>query len=265
MDSYRPDSDTVRVSCLADVDTCDLYVLILGHRYGFQPLQDNPEDLSITHLEYGRAGQAGIPRIVLLRTSIPDVTLSDMEDPDRWARVRAFREEVVREVRAAEFSDLQGLIQGLSTGVLAELAEQSAAAMGVARALRLASPPALLAGREDLLADLDDRLAGGGGWAADGGAVRAGGCGEDLAGAGVRSAAPGGGGIAWQFPAEDPAVLAAGFTELADPAGGPGAGTRWRRCTRSWPSRRGGCWCSTMRPTRTRWRGFCRRWGTGGC
>ena len=30
--SYRPDSDTVQDSCLADVDTCDIYVLILGYR-----------------------------------------------------------------------------------------------------------------------------------------------------------------------------------------------------------------------------------------
>ena len=37
VDSYLPDSDTVRESCLDDVGTCDLYVLILGHRYGFQP------------------------------------------------------------------------------------------------------------------------------------------------------------------------------------------------------------------------------------
>ena len=37
VDSYLPDSDTVRDSCLDDVATCDLYVLILGHRYGFQP------------------------------------------------------------------------------------------------------------------------------------------------------------------------------------------------------------------------------------
>src|SRR5579862_1673404 len=47
--SYRPDSDTVRDSCLADVDTCDLYVLILGHRYGAQPAESNPQGLSITH------------------------------------------------------------------------------------------------------------------------------------------------------------------------------------------------------------------------
>ena len=34
--SYLPDGDTVRDSCLNDVDSCDLYVLILGHRYGFR-------------------------------------------------------------------------------------------------------------------------------------------------------------------------------------------------------------------------------------
>ena len=62
VDSYLPDSDTVRGSCLEDVAGCGLYVLILGHRYGFQPPQDNPEDLSITHLEFRRAGERGIPR-----------------------------------------------------------------------------------------------------------------------------------------------------------------------------------------------------------
>ncbi|MGO8893929.1 MAG: DUF4062 domain-containing protein [Streptosporangiaceae bacterium] len=33
----------MRESCLDDVGRCDLYVLILGHRYGFQPAEDNPE------------------------------------------------------------------------------------------------------------------------------------------------------------------------------------------------------------------------------
>jgi len=61
--SYRPNSHTVRDSCLADVDTCDVYVLIAGHRYGFQPPGDNPEQLSITQLEFRRAGQQGRPRV----------------------------------------------------------------------------------------------------------------------------------------------------------------------------------------------------------
>jgi tetratricopeptide (TPR) repeat protein len=124
--SYRPDSDTVRDSCLADVDTCDLYVLILGHRYGPKPADSNPQGLSITHLEFRRAGQSRKPRIALLRTSIPDVSLSEMEDPQKAALVLAFREEVTREVRPALFHDESGLIQGLSTGVQAELAKRSA-------------------------------------------------------------------------------------------------------------------------------------------
>src|SRR5215469_10676403 len=113
VDSYLPDSDTVRDSCLDDVGTCDLYVLILGHRYGFQPEDDNPDGLSITHLEFRRAGQCGIPRLALLRTSIPDVGLSDLADPPRLALVSAFRAEAERAVRPALFSDEKGLLQGL--------------------------------------------------------------------------------------------------------------------------------------------------------
>ena len=163
VDSYLPDSDTVRDSCLADVGGCDLYVLIVGHRYGSQPpSEDNPEGLSITQLEFRRAGECGIPRVALLRTSIPDVSLSDLEDPARAPLVLAFRAEVASSVRPAQFSDLQGLTQGLSTGIQSELdklSKQSADQMAARRVLRLAPRPVFLAGREELLADLDARLA----------------------------------------------------------------------------------------------------------
>jgi tetratricopeptide (TPR) repeat protein len=151
--SYRPNSDTVRDSCLADVDTCDLYVLILGHRYGFQPADDNPAGLSITHLEFRRAGDSGIPRVALLRTSIPDVTLSDLADPQKAALVFAFRDEVARKVRPAEFEDEGGLITGLSTGVPAELTKRPDPDRSAGRLLRLTPRPVVLAGREELLAE----------------------------------------------------------------------------------------------------------------
>src|SRR5215831_5940379 len=216
--SYRPSSETVRDSCLDDVDGCDLYVLILGHRYGQRP-DDNPEGLSITHLEFRRAGEAGIPRVALLRTSIPDVSVSDMENPQRAALVLAFRAEVAGKVRPAEFADLRGLVAGLSTGVAAELARPGPQAHG-GRAggpvLRLAPRLALLAGREELLAELDARLAG----ATDRGprVVAL----YGLGGAGKTSVAVeyayrhlGEVGAAWQLPAEDATVLATGFAELA--------------------------------------------------
>ena len=143
VDSYLPGSDVVRDSCLDDVAACDLYVLIAGHRYGFQPADGNPKGLSITQLEFRRAGECHIPRVALLRTSIPDVRLSDMQDPARAALVWAFRAEVEREVRAAEFADEAGLIQGLSTGVqgeLAKLAKRPAGETAAGRVLRLAPP-----------------------------------------------------------------------------------------------------------------------------
>ena len=220
VDSYLPDSDTVRGSCLDDVAACDLYVLIAGHRYGFQPAQDNPEGLSITHLEFRRAGEAGIPRVALLRTSVPDVRLSDLLDPARAPLVAGFREEVAREVRAAEFSDLQGLVQGLSTGVPAELAklekrEEEQASQAAGLVLRVAPRPVFLAGREELLAELDARLAG------DGGGPRVAVL-YGLGGAGKTSVAVEYAhrhlaevDVCWQFAAENPAVLAAQFGVLA--------------------------------------------------
>jgi tetratricopeptide (TPR) repeat protein len=119
LDSYRPDGKTVRESCLEDVAGCDIYVLIQGHRYGFQPADGNPENLSITHLEFRRA--RSIPRVALLRQSVPNVALSDLGDPERSRLVLAFIEEVRAAVRASEFFDTAGLIQGLSTGVQTSL------------------------------------------------------------------------------------------------------------------------------------------------
>ena len=216
--SYRPNSETVRGSCLDDVGTCDLYVLILGHRYGFQPADDNPEGLSITQLEFRRAGECGIPRVALLRTAIPDERLSDLHEPAKLSLVMAFRAEVAREVRPAEFRDEGGLIQGLSTGIQGELdklAPRVPGRMAAGRVLQLAPRPVFLAGREGLLAELDARLI------ADGAGPRMVAlCG--LGGAGKTSVALEYAhrhlaevGVAWQLRAEDPTVLAASFGELA--------------------------------------------------
>jgi hypothetical protein len=234
VDSYLPDSDTVRDSCLEDVGTCDLYVLILGHRYGFQPPDDNPGSLSITHLEFRRAGECDIPRVALLRTSMPDVNLSDLGDPQRLALVLAFRDEVARQVRPAEFSDLKGLIQGLSTGIQSELDKQARPGMrdehraGPAtpgRALRLALRPVFLAGREGLVAELDTRLGGdGGAWPRVVALCGLGGAGKTSVALEYAHRQLSEVGVAWQFPAEDPAVLAAGFGELAAQLGAANRG-----------------------------------------
>ena len=97
--SYAADSESVHLSCLNDIDPCDLYVLILGHRYGFVPEENNPEQLAITQLEFRHAGSLGLPRIALLRTSVPDINLSDLLDPARNTQLQDFRKEVGKALR----------------------------------------------------------------------------------------------------------------------------------------------------------------------
>jgi hypothetical protein len=86
--------------------------------------------------------------------------------------------------------------------------------------VRLADPPTLLAGRDDVLAELDSRLSGGDGSVPITAAL----CG--VGGVGKTSVATAYAhrhlaevAVAWQFGAEDRAVLAAGFSELAGQLG----------------------------------------------
>ena len=121
--SYVADSETVRDSCRADIERCDLYVLILGHRYGYVPEQDNPDGLSITNLEFRIAGESGLPRIALMRTSVLDINNSDLLDAARNQRLQDFHAEVRHTVRPAEFSNEAELIAALSTSVQRALGE----------------------------------------------------------------------------------------------------------------------------------------------
>ena len=114
--------------------------------------------------------------------------------------------------RAVESGAILAVQGGVVVGQLG-LAHQRATA---GQPVRLALQPEHLAGREGLLADLDARLSAGD----SPGPRMVVLCG--LGGAGKTSVAVAyarrhlaGVGVAWQFSAEDPAVLAAGFGELA--------------------------------------------------
>ena len=56
--SYTASEQELVESCLSDVEQCHLYIVVLGLRYGpVPPSFDNPEQLSITKLEYRHARQ----------------------------------------------------------------------------------------------------------------------------------------------------------------------------------------------------------------
>jgi Tetratricopeptide repeat len=100
---------------------------------------------------------------------------------------------------------------------MAELEKQPPVSARADRVIKLPERPPFLAGREDLLAELDTRLAGGDGYKPQIAAL------HGLAGAGKTSVAltyahdhAAECDIMWHFAAEDPAVLAAEFGALAE-------------------------------------------------
>jgi hypothetical protein len=67
MEQYVAEGNKPLDRCLADVRLADLYVVIVGWRYGYVPLdQPAPAALSITELEYNAAVVAGKPILAFL-------------------------------------------------------------------------------------------------------------------------------------------------------------------------------------------------------
>ena len=92
--AYFPARDDKPASyCQARVSECDVYVGLIGLRYG-SPVRDRPE-VSYTELEFEAATKTGVPRLMFLLDEeavlpIPAAMLLD-SDPDWQVRQRAFR------------------------------------------------------------------------------------------------------------------------------------------------------------------------------
>lgn len=107
------DADAVRVS-LGMVDDADVYVGILAHRYGYVPAGT---EISITQMEYERARERGIPRLMFLIHEDTPVLARDVETGPRAERLQRFKESVATD-RVVHFfrseDDLRaGLIHAL--------------------------------------------------------------------------------------------------------------------------------------------------------
>ena len=206
--------------CREQVGRADVYAGIIGFRYG-SPVRDEPGH-SYTELEFAVAGALGLPRLMFVLDEnavlpLPGVFLSD---PVYGERQRAFRDRVMDAEITVQPVDSPDRLETLLYQALAILqqapGDQAAGPGRGGAAVRLAPRPVYLAGREELLTELDARLA----------ARRAAGPGVvvlcGMGGAGKTSVAveyahrqAGGLGVVWQLPAEDPAGLVAGFAELA--------------------------------------------------
>ena len=201
--------------CQARVRDCDVYVGLIGLRYG-SPVQDRP-GVSYTELEFETATEARLPRLVFMLDEdavlpFPAAKLLDGEC-DLQARQRTFRERLLQ---AGIMMRKVASPKELELELLQALQESRPVSRTLTPSVRLAPRPAPLFGREELLANLDALLSAGDAEVPPVVAL------YGLGGIGKTSVALeytyqhlSRLGVAWQLAAEDQATLAAGFGELA--------------------------------------------------
>lgn len=174
-DSAKAGKDII-ASSLEMVARARAYVGILSHRYGGVPhdAARNPDELSITELEYREALKRGIPAFMFLMSDEHPVKWQDVEPSEAYqAKLKALKADARRRSVCATFSSVEELtsrvLQSMSE-FKAQLARTAGTARGQApdkKAPERPRPPHLLAsptfisghefvGRRDELARLDE-------------------------------------------------------------------------------------------------------------
>jgi len=100
--------------CLADVAACDLYIGIFAWRYGYIPPKDNPEQKSITELEYRKAGETGKSRLIYLldkKAPWPSTAMDQATgDSDNGRFITELRRELEQEKLVSFFETADQLV-----------------------------------------------------------------------------------------------------------------------------------------------------------
>ena len=93
MMEHLPASDDEAISAsLAMVDVAHIYVGIFAHRYGYVPAG---HAISITEMEYNRAVERKIPRLIFVMDKAHPITIDDVELGEGAARLEAFKKRLL--------------------------------------------------------------------------------------------------------------------------------------------------------------------------
>ena len=107
--------------CLADVASCDLYIGLFAWRYGFIPPTDNPQQKSITELEYCKAIDTQKSRLIfILDKAIPwSPALMDMStgEGNGGAAILTFKKELELNELVSFFKTPDDLASAVSQAV----------------------------------------------------------------------------------------------------------------------------------------------------
>lgn len=122
MEDYAAGDVRPLQQCLADVESCDVYVGLFAWKYGYVPPEhENPEGRSITELEYREAGRHQKPRLVfVLRPEAPWPPVemdAHTGEGDRGDHIRRLRDELLAERLVGLFSTPEELAAAAAAAV----------------------------------------------------------------------------------------------------------------------------------------------------
>ena len=121
MEKYSASDERPKNKCLKDVADCDHYVLILAWRYGYQPTDDNPEQLSITQMEYEEAIRLDKKPLVFLLDTDYDWKRK-FTDPDSYSPesgIAKFRSLVQQKHTCPTFTTADNLASAVLQALMA--------------------------------------------------------------------------------------------------------------------------------------------------
>ena len=98
MMEHLPALDAEAISAsLALVDEADIYVGVFAHRYGYVPKENNPQQISITEMEYNRAVERGIPRLIFLMHDDHPIKAGDVERGESAVKLESLKHRLAAE------------------------------------------------------------------------------------------------------------------------------------------------------------------------
>lgn len=117
MEDYVAMDERPASRCVLDVASSDLYVGLVGWRYGYVPLEGNPEGRSVTEMEFREAGRAKVHRLMFLahpEAPFPETSRDAGTGANGGGRkVKEFRAEIGRDFLVGQFKTpdhLAGLV-----------------------------------------------------------------------------------------------------------------------------------------------------------
>ena len=126
MEQYVAESSKPLARCLSDVQASDLYVVVLGWRYGHRPEDAvaNPQALSITELEFQAARTSSKPILAFLLDPEAPWPPSELDalstDADAAANTARFRSDVGAAYLAGVFRTPEDLASQVAAAVAAQ-------------------------------------------------------------------------------------------------------------------------------------------------